>query len=171
MEKFNFRALSIAAFCLIVGQLIMAQAPMPPAPPSAPAPKADVLEKGDKTEIVIKQNGDKDTKFTVEIKNGDVFIDGKPLDKFNDENVIIEKQKLDDDMVRVYGISPFREDGMNYERNEEMLARNMENLDRQKMLIDRQKDRMDKSIQIRISSAFLGISSKKAEKGGATVLE
>ncbi len=132
MEKFNFRAMSIAAFCLIVGQLTMAQAPVPPAPPPAPAPKADVTEKADKTEIVIKQNGDKDTKFTVEIKNGDVFIDGKPLDKFSDDNVIIEKQKLDDDMVSVYGISPFRENSMNYDRNEEMLARNMENLDRQK---------------------------------------
>jgi serine protease Do len=168
MEKFNYRAMSIGAFCLIVGQLTMAQAPIPPVPP---APKADLAEKSDKTEIVIKQNGDKDTKFTIEIKNGDVFIDGKPLDKFNDENVIIEKQKLDDDMVRVYGLSPFREDAMAYDRNEEMQARNLENLDRQKMMMDRQKERMDRSIQIRISSAFLGISSKKAEKGGATVLE
>jgi serine protease Do len=171
MEKFNYRGMSMAAFFLIVGQLSMAQAPIPPTPPSAPAPKADVTEKADKTEIVIKQNGDKDAKFTVEIKNGDVFIDGKPLDKFSDENVIIEKQKQDDDMVRVYGLSPFREDGMNYDRNEEMIARNMENLDRQKIMMDRQKNRMDRSVQIRISSAFLGISSKKAEKGGATVLE
>ena len=31
--------------------------------------------------------------------------------------------------------------------------------------------RVQKSIQIRMNSAFLGVSSRKAEKGGATVLE
>ena len=31
--------------------------------------------------------------------------------------------------------------------------------------------RIQKSIQIRMNSAFLGVSSRKAEKGGATVLE
>ena len=31
--------------------------------------------------------------------------------------------------------------------------------------------KVQKSIQIRMNSAFLGVSSRKAEKGGATVLE
>ena len=35
---------------------------------------------------------------------------------------------------------------------------------------DRQR-RIQKSIQIRMNSAFLGVSSRKTEKGGATVLE
>jgi serine protease Do len=156
MEKFNLRALSIGAFCLAIGQLTLAQAPMPPAPPPA---KIDGSEKGDQTEIVIRQNGDKDTKLTLEIKNGDVFIDGKPIDKFVDQNIIVEKRKIDDD-ADIYTLSPFREDG----RNQEYLQRSLENLDRQNKYLNN-------SVQVRINAAFLGVSSRKAEKGGATVLE
>jgi len=44
-----------------------------------------------------------------------------------------------------------------------MWQRNMENMDRQRSL--------EKSIKIRMNAAYLGVSSRKAEKGGATVLE
>lgn len=147
---------------MVLGQLTMAQAPTPPPPPPPPVPKAATIEKDDNTEIVIRQTGDKDTKLTLEIKNGDFFINGKPLEKFDDQNIVIEKRKLDEDMVDgrdAYSLSPFRDNSM----NDEMLQRSLENVDRQK--------RMENSIRIRISSAFLGVSSRKAEKGGATVLE
>jgi serine protease Do len=164
MEKFNFRTGAIGVICLVICQVALAQAPTP-APPPPPVAKGDVSEKGDQTEIVIRQNGDKDAKFTFEIKNGDIFIDGKPIDKFVDQNIVIEKRKMDEDAAALaYSISPFREDNMNYGRNQEMLDRSLENLDRQKRF-------MDRSVQIKINSAFLGVSSKKAEKGGATVLE
>jgi serine protease Do len=156
MKNFIYRALSTGAICLVLGQMTMAQAPAPP----PPAPRAEIVEDGNQTEIVIRQKGDKDTKLTLEIKNGDFFINGKPLEKFDDQNIIVEKRKLDEDMAQdVYSVSPFRENTF----NEDMVQRNLENLDRQK--------RMEKSIQIRINSAFLGVSSRKAEKGGATVLE
>ena len=143
-------------------QLTMAQPAVPP-PPPRPAPSVDNNENGDQTEIVIRQKGDKDTKLTLEIKNGDFFINGKPLDKFDDQNISIEKRKLDENISGwpeiAYSRSPFRENRM----NEEMQERNLENMERQKSL--------QKSILIRMNSAFLGVSSRKAEKGGATVLE
>jgi len=142
-------------------QLTMAQPAVPP--PPRPAPSVDNNENGDQTEIVIRQKGDKDTKLTLEIKNGDFFINGKPLDKFDDQNISIEKRKLDENISGwpeiAYSRSPFRENRM----NEEMQERNLENMERQKSL--------QKSILIRMNSAFLGVSSRKAEKGGATVLE
>lgn len=150
----------MGAICLTFSQMMVAQPAVPPPPPP---PKADINENGDQTEIIIRQKGDKDTKLTLEIKNGDYFINGKPLDKFDDQNIIIEKRKLDENISGwpeiAYSQSPFRENRM----NEEMLERNLENLERQKSL--------QKSIQIRLNSAFLGVSSRKAEKGGATVLE
>lgn len=52
------------------------------------------IEKGgDNQEVIIRKKGDKDTKMTVEIKDGKVTINGKPVEEFNDENatVIIRK--------------------------------------------------------------------------------
>jgi serine protease Do len=161
MKKFIFRTSSIGFICLAFGQLTIAQSAIAPAPPAAPVPRADVPGKGDQTEIVIRQKGDKNTKLTLEIKNGDYFINGKPLEKFDDENVIVEKREIDENIGvmpdMVYSPSPFRVnpwDEMERDRN---------NADRQR--------KIQKSIQIRMNAAFLGVSSRKAEKGGATVLE
>jgi serine protease Do len=163
MKKFIFRTSSIGFICLVFGQLTIAQSAIAPAPPVPPAPKADGPGKGDQTEIVIRQKGDKNTKLTLEIKNGDYFINGKPLEKFDDENVIVEKREIDENIVvmpdMVYSPSPFRVNPW----DEERMERELGNADRQR--------KIQKSIQIRMNAAFLGVSSRKAEKGGATVLE
>src|ERR1700681_4893601 len=98
MKKFIYKAISMAVICVSFGQFIMAQAPAAPLQPSKP----DAPEKTEQTEIVIRQKGDKDTKLTLEIKNGDYFINGKPLEKFDDENVIVEKREISGDHD-VYG--------------------------------------------------------------------
>jgi serine protease Do len=49
---------------------------------------------GDNDEIVIKPKIDKDVTVTVEIKDGRVFIDGKPVDKFVDSAVSVHKKKI-----------------------------------------------------------------------------
>jgi serine protease Do len=154
MKKFIYKAISMAVICVSFGQLSMAQAPAAPMPPSKP----EAPEKAEQTEIVIRQKGDKDTKLTLEIKNGDYFINGKPLEKFDDENVIVEKRDLNDVDVNipqsVFRVNPW---------NDERMERELNNQDMQR--------KIQKSIQIRMNSAFLGVSSRKAEKGGATVLE
>ncbi len=65
----------------------------------------------------------------------------------------------------VYSPSPFRKNQWDDERMDQL--RSME--DAQRGSEDAQ--RRVKRIQIRMNSAFLGISSRRAEKGGATVLE
>jgi serine protease Do len=156
MKKFIYRSVSIAAICVICSQYTMAQGPKDPPPPP---PKPDDMEKPERAEIIIHQKGDKDTKLTLEIKNGDYFINGKPLEKFDDENVVVEKRNLDDIVLDIPQ-SAFRVNPLNEERMERM-QRGNEDMAR----------KLQKSIQIRMNAAFLGVSSKKAEKGGATVLE
>lgn len=162
MKKFIYKALLMGVFCLAFGQLTIAQPAVPPPPPASPAivPDAVMTEDGVQTEIVIRQKGDKDAKLTLEIKNGDFFINGKPLEKFDDQNIIVEKRKFDENSDLTYSLSPFREPRI---INDGMMERNLENMDRQRNL--------QKSILIRMNSPFLGVSSRKAEKGGATVLE
>src|ERR1700681_1707377 len=107
MKKFFCKAASIGAICLTIGQLGIAQPAVPPVPP---APKTETIERGDQSEIIIRQKGDKDTKITLEIKNGEYFINGKPLEKFDDQNVIVEKRDIadDHDVDGIYSPSPFR---------------------------------------------------------------
>jgi serine protease Do len=47
----------------------------------------------DNEDIIIKRKGDKDTKITIEIKGDDIMVNGKPLDEFIDENIVIHKGK------------------------------------------------------------------------------
>jgi serine protease Do len=159
MKKFFYRAAPMAVFCMIVVLITKAQSPAPPPPP---APKTVTIDNGDQSEIIIRQKGDKDTKITLEIKNGEYFINGKPLEKFDGENVIVEKRDIsgDHDVYGMYSPSPFRENPWDDDR-----------LERDQKNKDEMARRIQKSIQIRMNSAFLGVSSRKAEKGGATVLE
>src|SRR6186713_2341284 len=52
---------------------------------------ADKMKEYD--EIIIKRKTDKNSKVTVEIKNGKVFVNGKPVSEFNDDNVSVRKKK------------------------------------------------------------------------------
>ena len=45
-------------------------------------------------EIVIKRKGDKDTKVTIEIKNGQVLVDGKPVSEYDNDDLSIRKKKI-----------------------------------------------------------------------------
>jgi serine protease Do len=78
--------------------------------------KTDKLNEGD--EIVIKRKGDKDVKITVEIKDNKVFVDGKPVTDFNNDDVIVRKMKVpfydDGNMTFIAPRSPFRSGGWSY---------------------------------------------------------
>lgn len=44
-------------------------------------------------EIIIRHKNDKDTKVVIEIKNGEVFINGKAASEYEDDNLAITKRK------------------------------------------------------------------------------
>ena len=54
--------------------------------------KKDKVKRNDDL-IIIKQKGSKDTKITIEINNGDIKVNGKPLSEFKDDEVSISKRK------------------------------------------------------------------------------
>ena len=174
MKNFIYKATTIGAICIGFGQIIMAQPSVAPVPP---ATKSDLNEKGDQTEIIIRQKGDKDAKITLEIKNGKYFINGKPLEKFDDQNIVVEKREMDDDVENVpniiYPPSPFRVNPWDQEKMQKDLEganREQERAFRELNDEDMQR-KIRKSIQFRMNTAFLGVSSRKSDKGGATVLE
>jgi serine protease Do len=45
-------------------------------------------------EIIIRQKNDKDAKITIEIKDGQVLVNGKPVSEFNDSSIAISKKKV-----------------------------------------------------------------------------
>ncbi|MGF6845756.1 serine protease Do [Chitinophaga sp. W3I9] len=49
---------------------------------------------GEFDEIVIKHKGNKDGKVTVEIKNGDVFINGQKLDRYDNSDLSVFRRKI-----------------------------------------------------------------------------
>jgi serine protease Do len=57
---------------------------------------------GENEEIIIHKKGDGNSKVTIEIRDDEVLVNGKPLEEFDDENISIRKGKS-----MTYG-SPFR---------------------------------------------------------------
>ena len=93
------------------------------------------------------------------------------LDKFDDKDIIIEKRDLDEgDVIDIpelsYTPSPFRE----HEYDDAARAYQRAELDGQRRNLDAQR-KMLKSIRVKMNEAFLGVSSKKTDKAGASVLE
>src|SRR5260221_988044 len=173
MNKFIYQTASLGVLCLAISYQTLAQTVTAPAPgpPPPPVVKAISPDKSDQKEIIIRQKGDKDTKITLEIKNGDLFINGKPADKFDDKDIIIEKRDISDDEVidipeLSYTPSPFRE----HEWEDAARVYQRSELDGQRRNLDAQR-KMMKSVRVRMNEAFLGVSSKKTDKEGASGLE
>lgn len=89
MKRFLISCTALAALTLLLSQPLAAQ-------DKEKDKDKEKDEKGKVTqneEIIIKRKGDKDTKITIEIKGDDITINGKPLAEFNDEDVVVRKQK------------------------------------------------------------------------------
>jgi len=103
------------------------------------------VKMGDNDEFMIKRKGEKDSKVVIEIKNGEVFINGKPVDEFDDDNITVRKKRAGDagDMFVLAPHSPFRGGAWNYSGD----------------------DMTDSK------TAFLGVSSEKDDKEGVEIKE
>lgn len=59
--------------------------------------------KEESQEIIIIKSGDKEKKLTIETKDGEVFINGKPSKEYKDGDVNVIRQKFKNDRNFVYG--------------------------------------------------------------------
>lgn len=95
-------------------------------------------------EIIIKHKSDKDGKVTVEIKGGQVYVNGKPVDEYEDDAISVYKRRGDEAVIAFGRRSPFRTDSWSYSGDG----------------LDEFNNR-----------AFLGVSTEKATGGGAQIKE
>lgn len=158
MKQIMYKITGIVAICFAFALKGIAQEaePVPPVPPMESSMDSNENQSG----IIIRKKGDKDSKLTIEIRNGDFFVNGKPLEKFDDQNIEIEKIPEDGPMIGIT-TSPFRGNAWDQERFQQDLNSRMDDVNR----------RMNEVRIYRSNEAFLGVSSRRAEKGGATVLD
>ena len=82
MRRYLLSYTAIAAVALLLSQPLAAQ---------DKEKDKDKDKLGENEELIIKKKGDKDTKVTIEINGDDVTVNGKPLDEFDDDNIVIKK--------------------------------------------------------------------------------
>jgi serine protease Do len=104
------------------------------------SPKPEKIDNDDA--IIIRHKGDRDGKVTIEIKGGQVYINGKAATEFDDNGLSVELRKspFGDHVIAFNSRSPFRDGGWNY-----------------------------KGELAEANHAFLGVSSNKASGGGAEI--
>jgi serine protease Do len=96
MRRFLISCTAIAAVSLLLCQPLAAQET------KDKDKDKDKSKMNDNEEIIIKRKGDKDTKVTIEIKGDEVTVNGKPLEDFDDDNIVVKKGR-----TIIYGGSPF----------------------------------------------------------------
>jgi serine protease Do len=103
--------------------------------------KKSTENKSETSEIIIRKDGEKETKITVQIDGDNIMVNGKPLVEFNDDGVKILKRKM---MIA---------DGSPFLFNEDLDEKGPFSS------IDEKTD----------SIAFLGVSTEKSETGAKIV--
>lgn len=107
MKKYLLRASGIAVMAALLSTSVFAQ--------SEEKDKSRKLGKND--EVIIIKKGDKDAKVTIEVKDGEVTVNGKPLDEYKDDDVIVRRNLRSLSNARVYAPSPFRGQAWSYDSN------------------------------------------------------
>ena len=75
-------------------------------------------------EIIIRKKGDKDSKVTVEFKDGQVTVNGKPLSDYNGDDVTVSRRRSLATTRTGTPASPFRGGTYNFDYNQEQALRN-----------------------------------------------
>jgi serine protease Do len=105
MKKYFFSLAGLAALLLVLAQPVAAQ-------DDNKADKKDKEKVKQYDEIIIRKKTDKDGgKVTVEIKDGEVLVNGKPIEDFEDDNISVRKRKTAVAGLGAINASPFRSHG------------------------------------------------------------
>ena len=151
MKRYSSLAFAIATACILTGSASMAQDTK--GENGEKGEKGEKGSKGDKAEklrqyeeLIIRKKTDNDGKVTIEIKDGEVTVNGKPLEDYESEDLSIRRGKS-----ATITVSPFRSHGGGQVYELDKLNNNKERL---KLLGSR---------------AFLGVVTEEAP-GGARIV-
>lgn len=113
--------------------------------------KSDKL--GEYDEIVIKRNSNKDGKVTIEIKDGNVLVDGEKMDAYKDGDISVYRRRIKPVDGNTFNFAMPQHRGLQFFNNEE--------------------DDDDNGAEMTIvpGKAVLGVITEKQEAAGATVKE
>jgi serine protease Do len=110
-------------------------------------------KKGDKLgeydEIVIKRNSDKDGKVTIEIKDGNVLVDGEKMDAYKDGDISVYRRRIRPVDGNNFNFGTPQHRGLQFFNN----------------------DDNNEDMAIVPGKALLGVITEKKEAAGATVRE
>jgi len=153
MKQFFLKITGLAILILLVHEGTYSQEIM------KDSSRDNIQSSGGYDEVIIRTKGEKGSKVTVEIKDGKVLLNGKSPTEFQDDNIKVMVRKISDDekdfeimippmapMPPMARVSPYRGGSYNF------------NMDKALILSDSKR-------------AFLGVSSSKADNGGAEVQE
>lgn len=90
MKKYVL-ASCFAAVALFISSVTIAQTTTKPTKPAAKE-KSKKEKLDEYEEIVIRKKSDKDGKVTIEIKDGEVKVNGKTIDDYDDENISVRRR-------------------------------------------------------------------------------
>ncbi|HYF32848.1 MAG TPA: PDZ domain-containing protein [Chitinophagaceae bacterium] len=109
MKKYLLKASGIAVMAAMLSASVFAQ--------DDKGKDRNKLGKND--EIVIIKKGDKDARITIEVRDGEVTVNGRPIDEYKDDDVIVRRGRSALNNARVYSPSPFRGQAWSFNDNEE----------------------------------------------------
>jgi serine protease Do len=117
--------------------------------------------KKDGSEIIIIKSGDKEKKFTIETKDGEVFINGKPSSEYKDDdvNVIRQKFKSSNNFLYAPGAGTFKY--FNDGRNGAFLGVTTEKADDGVKIIDVSKGSAAEKAGLKEGDLITKVGSKK----------
>ncbi|WP_291911690.1 PDZ domain-containing protein [Chitinophaga sp. CB10] len=110
---------------------------------------------GEFDEIIIKRKGNSDGKVTVEIKNGEVFVDGQKVDNYNNPDISVFRRKVtpvDGNTLGMSGSSLPSMNGFNFFNDD-----------------DAGEGDAPEVFNIKPNKALLGVITEKEEAAGVTV--
>ncbi|MGB8194248.1 MAG: PDZ domain-containing protein [Chitinophagaceae bacterium] len=99
MKKYLLKASGIAMAVLISTSLFAQE---------AKEKEKSKNKMGDHDEVIIITKTNKDAKVTVEVKDGEVTVNGKPIDDFKDDDISVRRSRSLLNGARAYTVSPFR---------------------------------------------------------------
>lgn len=112
-------------------------------------------------EIIIRKKGDKDSKVTIEFKDGQITVNGKPVSEYDDDNVSVSRRRSVTITRPATPASPFRGGTYNFDYNQNGGQSYSYSSSSNKALLGVMTEKVDEGAKITSVT-----KSSAAEKGG-----